>query len=250
MNEKNLEYLKNFLEKHGWDKEVAARVEKSIKAKETEFSVPAIVNKEKETVAYNLHFKKSGVSDMYFFNKFDATLKKVDEAQERTQSYRIFNGNNFNVQESFNLAAGRAIQKEMFTANGDRYEVFMKTDFSQKDDYQNYKMDYFNQKHGYDVEKALEKFPIKELANPELKWEITNALKAGEQVPVTMDIQGKEVNMLISMNPRFRTLNVSDEKGVAVKREQFQKKDLSQADNLDKDKSQNRNQSKSKGMSV
>jgi hypothetical protein len=254
MNENNLEYNKNLLEKLGFGKALHDPLEKFIIQQQPEIKLSHEATHFKDNVEYTLHFRKSDSTDMYFFNRYEATLKSNDEAFNRTQSFQIRNGNNITAQESFNLVAGRAINKEMFTGNGDRYEAWLKLDFSQKDKYGNYEVQQFHQNYGYDLDKALGKFPIKELANEDQKGQLTASLKKGNMQQVTMDIDGKETKMYIEANPRFRTLNIKDELGNTVKRDRVEKKDQTKTQKLDealtKDKTQSQKQGKSKGLSV
>jgi hypothetical protein len=254
MNENNLAYNKNLLEKLGFGKALHDPLEKFVIAQQPEIKLTHEATHFKDNVEYTLHFRKSDSTDMYFFNRYEATLKSNDEAFNRTQSFQIRNGNNITAQESFNLVAGRAVNKELFTANGDRYEAWLKLDFSQKDKYGNYEVQQFHQNYGYDLDKALNRFPIKELADAEQKGQLEASLKKGNMQQVTMDVDGKETKMYIEANPRFRTLNIKEELGNTVKRDRVEKKDLSKSNKLDealnKDKTQSQKQGKSKGMSV
>lgn len=254
VNENNLAYNKNLLEKLGFGKALHDPLEKFVIQQQPEIKLTHEASHFKDNVEYTLHFRKSDTTDMYFFNRYEATLKSNDEAFNRTQSFQIRNGNNITAQESFNLVSGRAVHKELFTANGDRFEAWLKLDFSNKDKYDNYEVTQFHQNYGYDLNKALNKFPIKELADEDQKAQLFASLKKGNMQQVTMDIDGKEAKLFVEANPRFRTLNVRDELGNTVKRERVEKKDLTKSNKLDealsKDKTQSRKQGKSKGMSV
>jgi len=254
VNENNLAYNKNLLEKLGFGKALHDPLEKFIIQQQPEIKLSHEATHFKDNVEYTLHFRKSDITDMYFFNRYEATLKSNDEAFNRTQSFQIRNGNNITAQESFNLVAGRSVNKELFTASGDRYKAWLKLDFSQKDKYGNYEVQQFHQNYGYDLDKALNRFPIKELADAEQKGQLEASLKKGNMQQVTMDVDGKETKMYIEANPRFRTLNIRDELGNTVKRDRVEKKDLSKSNKLDealnKDKTQSQKQGKSKGMSV
>lgn len=254
VNENNLTYNKNLVEKLGFDKSTQEALEKNIIQQQPEFKLTQEKTHLKDNVEYTLHFRKSDTTDMYFFNRYEATLKNKDEAYNRTQSFQIRNGNNVTAPEAFNLVAGRAVNKELFTINGDRYEAWLKLDFSQKDKYGNNEVQQFHQRYGYDLDKALAKFPIKELENPEQKAALMANLKKGDMQAVTMDVDGKPAKLYIDANPRFRTLNIRDEAGNNVRRENVEKKDLTKTQKLDealnKDKKQGQKQGKSKGVSI
>lgn len=253
MNENNLEYNKNLLEKLGFGKALNDPLEKFIIQQQPEFKLSHEATHFRDNVEYTLHFRKSDTTDMYFFNRYEATLKSNEEAYNRTQSFQVRNGSNsITAQESFNLVSGRAINKEMFSTNGDRYEAWLKLDFSQKDKYGNYGMEQYHQKYNYDLTKALEKFPIKELQDADQKAQLMSSLKKGNMQQVTMERDGKDVKMYIEANPRFRTLNIKDELGNTVKRDKVEKKEMGQNNKLDqaltKDKTQSQKQGK--GQSV
>jgi len=254
VNENNLAYNKNLLEKLGFGQALHDPLEKFIIQQQPEIKLTHEASHFKDNVEYTLHFRKSDTTDMYFFNRYEATLKSNDEAFNRTQSFQIRNGTNITAQESFNLISGRAINKEMFTGNGDRYEAWLKLDFSQKDKYGNNEVQQFHQNYGYDLNKALNKFSIKELEDADQKGQLMASLKKGNMQQVTMEVDGKETKMYIEANPRFRTLNIKDELGNTVKRDRVEKKDLTKTNKLDealnKDKAQSQKQGKSKGMSV
>jgi hypothetical protein len=254
MNENNLAYNKNLLEKLGFGKVLHDPLEKFVIQQQPEIKLTHEATHFKDNVEYTLHFRKSDTTDMYFFNKYEAKLKTSDAAYDRTQSFQIRNGNNITAQESFNLVSGRAVNKEMFTGNGDRYEAWLKLDFSKQDKYGNNEVTQFHQNYGYDLDKALNKFPIKELADEKQKEQLMASLKKGNLQQVTIDKDGKETKMYVEANPRFRTLNIKDELGNTVMREKVQKKDTTQTQKLDqalsKDKTQSQKAGKSKGLKV
>ncbi|TKC04233.1 hypothetical protein [Pedobacter frigoris] len=252
MNENNLAYLKKTLDRMDFPAEVGDKLAKEIEKQEPEIKLNHEVNRGNETVNYDLNFRKSETTDMYFFNSYNATLKTGNEAHDKTQEFRIRNGNNIGADEAFNLIAGRAVQKSMVNGDGDTYQAWLKVDFSQKDNYGNHNVDQFHDRYGYDLEKAVNKFPIAELAKPEGKAELLASLKAGNSTAVTMTKDSQEAILFIEANPRLRTINIKDEKGVSVKRDQVEIKDKSQSQKIDENQGQQNNQSgrKKQGLSV
>lgn len=189
---------------------------------------------------------------MYFFNSYKATLNTGDAAYDKSQDFRIRNGNNIGADEAFNLVAGRAVNKSMVNGDGDTYHAWLKVDFSQKDNYGNNKVDQFHERYGYDLEKAVNKFPISELAKPEYKAELLTSLKAGNSTAVTMIKDGKEALLFVEANPRLRTINIKDEKGVSVKRDTLETKDKSHSQQTGENQGQEKSQrsSRKQGLSV
>lgn len=254
MNENNLAFLKNKLEKMDFPVAVLDKLEKEIDVKDqkTEIKIGHEMNRGNETVNYELNFKQSDTTDMYFFNSYKATLNTGNEANDKSQDFRIRNGNNVGADEAFNLVAGRAVQKSMVNSDGDNYLAWLKIDFSQKDNYGNNKVEQFHDRYGYNLEKALDKFPIAELGKPEEKAELLASLKAGNSTAVTMTKEGKEAVLFIEANPRLRTINIKDEKGVSVRRDQLEIRDKSQSQKIVENQGQEKGQNsrKKQGLSV
>ncbi|WP_461791482.1 hypothetical protein [Pedobacter sp.] len=254
MNENNLAFLKNKLEKMDFPVSVLDKLEKEINVKDqkSDVNIAHEMTRGNDVVKYDLQFRKSDTSDMYFFNNYKATLDTGNAATDKSQDFRIRNGNNIGADEAFNLVAGRAVQKSMVNGDGDNYLAWLKIDFSQKDNYGNNKVEQFHDRYGYNLEKALDRFPIAELAKPEEKADLVASLKAGNSTAVTMVKDGKEAVLFIEANPRLRTINIKDEKGASVRRDQLEIKDTSKskavAENQGQEKGQNSR--KRQGLSV
>ena len=252
MNENNLEFLKNTLERLDFPVEVGNKLAKEVEAQKPEIKLEHEVNRNNETVKFDLNFRKSDTTDMYFFNSYQATLKTGNEAHDKTQEFRIRNGNNMGMDDAFNLVAGRAVHKSMVNGDGDAYQAWLKVDFSQKDNYGNHKMEQFSDRYGYNLDKALGKFPITALKTevPEAKESLIGSLKAGNSTAVTMTKDGQEVSYFIEANPRLRTINIKDEKGISVRRDQLEIKDQSKSAKIAESNDQGQKSNKKQGLSV
>ncbi len=250
MNEKNLEFLKNTLERLDFPAEVGNKLAKEVETQKPDIKLSHEMNRGNETVHFDLNFRKSDTSDMYFFNNYQASLKTRNEAHDKTQEFRIRNGNNVGADEAFNLVAGRAVQKSMVNGDGDAYQAWLKVDFSQKDTYGNHKMEQFSDRYGYNLEKALDKFPIAELGRPEERKDLLESLKAGNSTAVSFVNDGKEALLFVEANPRLRTINIKDEKGVSVRRDQLELKDQSRSAQISENKDQSHKAGKKQGLSV
>ncbi|WP_142528572.1 hypothetical protein [Pedobacter westerhofensis] len=242
--------MKNTLERLDFPVEVANKLVKEVETQKPDIKLTHDANRGNETVQYDLNFRKSDTSDMYFFNSYQATLKTGDQAHDKTQEFRIRNGNNMGADEAFNLVAGRAVNKSLVNGDGDAYQAWLKVDFSQKDNYGNHKMEQFNERYGYNLEKALDKFPIAELSRPEERKDLMESLKAGNSSAVTFTKDGKEAVLFIEANPRLRTINIKDEKGVSVRRDQLELKDKAQSTKINETKDQSQKAGKKQGLSL
>ncbi len=214
MNIKNLEFLKNGLKYMGFGEKLNANLEESIKEKPNEFQLAMQGEFKKEggteVVDYKLDFKKSGQSDMYFFNRYEATLKNDDPSKEKSQTFYITKNTGITAKEAFNLLEGRSVNKDLTNKEGQEFNAWLKLDFTERDKNDNFKVKQFSAGYGYELDKVLDKFPIKELADVELKEKIMKSLAKGNTVAVTFQKEGKEDKMFIEANPQFKTLTVYD----------------------------------------
>src|ERR1700741_250891 len=155
MNEENVSYLQNQLKFMGFGDKLNEKLVEMIQAGKPEFSLkanfkykrpPTAVNEiiEKDTVSYELHFKKGTEKDMYFFNKYDASLVKDmqqkeamangPEIVELKNTFYLNNGKGITAKEAYNLLDGRSVYKELNNREGETYNAWLKIKFDLKDD--------------------------------------------------------------------------------------------------------------------
>jgi hypothetical protein len=88
MNTQNAEFLKKSLLNLGFGDKLNAELDKEMAAKVPEFKLGLQHEFNQKTVDYTLHFKAGDNKDMYFFNKYDATINhKDDPAKDINQSF-------------------------------------------------------------------------------------------------------------------------------------------------------------------
>jgi hypothetical protein len=217
MQEDNLTFLKRNLTTKGFDDATLhANLENQVKQGQPEFKLMGTAEFKRgpltEKVDYELAFKKSDQSDKYFFNSFKATLKNDDPAKEMSRDFYLRKGRGFTKKEAYNLLGGRAVYKEMTNKSDEVYKAWVKLDFMKKDERGNFELRQWGQKYGYDLQKTLQNFPIKELADPELRERITASLEKGNTVKVTFAREGRDETMYIEAVPRWKSLEVYGEK--------------------------------------
>ncbi|WP_173968331.1 hypothetical protein [Flavobacterium collinsii] len=83
-------------------------------------------------------------------------------------------------------------------------------DFKQSETNGNFKLNYYHQNYGYDLEAALSKHPIKELETPKYKEDLINSLKKGNLQSATFLKEGNEIKQYIEASPQFKTINIYD----------------------------------------
>ncbi len=209
MNEQNLQYLKDNIKYLGFGEKLYPELEKNIQQGFPEFQLKIQTEFNNDKIGAMLHFKKSDNSDMYFLNRYDATLQKSND-EIVSQSIYLNKGQGVTMKEAYNLLNGRAVHKELANKEGEKYQAWLQLDFKQTDSRGNYKIKQFHQNFGYDVEKALSAHPIKELQNEQEKARLVESLKKGNRQSVTFIENGNQQKAFVEANPQFKSINVYD----------------------------------------
>lgn len=228
MNTKNLEYLQDSLKYLGFDTKLNSDLEKNIKKQKPDFQLEITLPHFKDQADYKLHFRKSDQSDMYFLNRMDASLKTGNPEKDKSQTFYLGNGSGVSAKEAYNMLHGRSVEKELVNKDGEKYKAWLQLDFDNKDERNNHKVKQYHQGYGFDLEKTLSRYAIKEMNEPEKKEALIKSLQKGNQQQVTAMVNGKESRHFIEASPQFKTINVFNEKMSTVKRETIGK-EVSQA---------------------
>jgi hypothetical protein len=130
------------------------------------------------------------------------------------QKFYINKGKGITAKEAFNLLSGRAVNKELTNKDGVAYNAWIKLKpadtYSKKE---NRDFQIFGENYGFDLEKTLAKYPVKEMASPEASEKLMHSLKKGNAQAVTFVQNGEESTKFISANPQFKNLNVLNHDG-------------------------------------
>ncbi|WP_294958551.1 hypothetical protein [uncultured Flavobacterium sp.] len=216
MNQKNFEYLRDQLKYTGFGETFDAELKEKMMGGDKDFKImhSGIMNNgvpNKDTLTVELNFKKSEQTDMYFFNSYHVNLQKEENKPGLEQTFYINNdGGSITMKEAYNLMEGRSVNKDLKNKEGESYNSWIKIDFKETDNNSNFKLNYYHQNYGYDLEASLEKHSIKELQTPQYKEDLMNSLKKGNLQSVTFVVNGAESKMYVEANPQFKTLNVYD----------------------------------------
>ena len=212
MNNENLEFLQESLRYLGFgdklflNQELTEYITQELNSFQLETE---IFFEEGKKLEVTLYFRKSVNIEMYFFNKYEARLRTgTDPSVYKVQTFYIQKGTGITLKEAFNLLEGRAVNKNMINLDGQKYNAWILLNLAEKDEYNNYKVAQFRPQHGYDLERILEKYPIRELHDSDLKASLLRSLRKGNQHHVTFDKPSKTEKMIIEANPRFRTINI------------------------------------------
>lgn len=229
MNEQNFDYLKNQVKFSGFGDSLEAPLKEQIQKGEPNFTLKHQADFNGDQVNSDLHFKKSTNTDMYFFNKYDVSLTKSGQDEPAiNQTFYMGKENNITLKEGYNLLDGRSVNKDLVNKDQEKYNAWVQLDFKQTDNQGNFKLKQFHENYGFDLNKTLEKHPIKELQNPEDLSRLQDSLKKGNRQSVTFQVNGEDQKRFIEASPQFKNLNVYDSNQMRTSESQAQNKSESQ----------------------
>jgi hypothetical protein len=212
MNEKNFEYLQKQLKLTGFGEGHTEKLKEGLQQQKPEFTLFHQQDYGKDNTVATLHFRKSNDTDMYFFNRYNLLLKNDQHPDPVKQTFYINqNQSNITQKEGYNLLSGRAVEKEIATKEGNKYQAWLQLNFKETDKHGNYMVKQFHQNYGFDLEKTLAKLPIKELAGEESKTRLLESLQRGNRQSVTLQVGDTERKAFIEAAPQFKSLNLYDE---------------------------------------
>lgn len=146
-------------------------------------------------------------------------LKKIaeqlsDQPGERTLSEKNTNKfyTTFTFKEAVNYCLGHPVLKTFKNQNQEEYQAWVKPNFKNVLSNGNYEMQQYRvSKDGFDHEKVLSNFSIKETANPQYKQRLIESHQRGNlQLTTFVGVDGKEEKLYTSPNIPLKTLNVYD----------------------------------------
>ena len=238
MNEKNFDYLKNQVKFLGFGEGLEKELGEMIQTGQPSFKLDHQVRYNNDDVLSTLHFQKSKESDLYFFNSFDMAYKPTGHDEVLKQTYFVGKENNLTLKEHYNMLEGRAVYKEFnkleqtgegdkvrFRATDETYNAWTQLNFKQTDDNGNFPA---RKLFGFDLEKTLAKYPIKELDDNYDKSRLIASLEKGNLPKATLAEDGKDQKILIAANPIDKGLKFYDSnmQRLEVKQIQVQKQEL------------------------
>lgn len=218
MNKDNFDYLKNQVKDTGFGEGLEGPLKEKIEGGHPDFTLKHDADYGGDNVSATLHFRRSDERDMYFFNKYDLTLKRGNDDTEAKQTFFIGKDNNITFEEGYNLLDGRSVNKDMVSKKGEKYNSWLKLNFNDANERGNFKMKHFHENYGYDVEAALMKHPIKELEDPTAKERLIGSLKKGNKQSVTYLLDGETHKGYAQANPRFKSIKLFNEQGTEIRK--------------------------------
>nr|WP_294991635.1 hypothetical protein [uncultured Sediminibacterium sp.] len=222
MNMENLKYLKDNLKYTGFGDALHAELEKNITAKKNEFQLHFTTQVNNRPFDAVLDFRKSNTADIYFFNRYKATIEKSN-GEKVSQGFQINKGKGVTAKQAYNLLQGRAVKREMTDAKGEEYQAWIQLDFDKKDEKGNFKVNKYNENYGYDLRDTIASFPVLELDGGEKEKDLLRSLEKGNAQVATIDNNGEQLKVFLEANPKYKTLNVYDEQFKMLKHEELPK---------------------------
>ncbi len=212
MNTKNVAYLKDSLRYLGFGSFLHDDLEKNIRSQVPEFQLRTAIGHLDRRVDYTLYFRKSGSMDMYFFNRYQATISGEALEPDRSQTFYIHKGGGITSREAFNLLEGRSVYKQLLNKEGIRYNAWLKLDTASLDQYGNARFRQFSDRYGYDLEKVLSMYPIRELKDPGERKQLLASLEKGNLQAVHFEQRDGAEKFYIHAQPQFKTIGLYDQK--------------------------------------
>ncbi|SDF15951.1 hypothetical protein SAMN05216464_113156 [Mucilaginibacter pineti] len=220
MNEKNYDYLKNQVKFLGFGDTLEKDLGEKIKLQPANFTLEHQTKFGEDRVDSVLTFQKSKESEMYFFNSFDMAINAAGKDDTLRQTYYVGKENNLTLKERYNMLEGRAVFKEFnkleqvgegnnmkFKATDETYQAWTQLNFKQTDENGNFLQ---RKLFGFDLEKILAKYPIKELEDNYDKNRLIASLEKGNRQTATLTAGGIEQKISIEANPLDKGLKFYD----------------------------------------
>jgi len=245
MDQENYDFLTEKLKYTGFEDKLNAALKKEINSDKEEFSLNLPMKIDGKEMQFDLHFKKSQVSDRYFFNKYDAKLFGEEGAEPKVHTF--YQNQGVTAKESFNLLEGRGVQKSLVDSGNEPYKAWLQLDLSKKDSRNNFEVNQYHEKYGFDLEAKLKELPILELKDDTKKGWMLKSIQKGNQYPVTMEVKGKEEIMFVEASPKYKAVNVYDITFATVKVSDLKLKNDTLKENS-QEMNEAKEQSKKKGL--
>jgi len=147
-----------------------------------------------------LHLKKSAISDYYSLKKFDLQLQKEGLGNTIRHSFKITDTNfgtsqvsdhhfknedRFILQEAYNLLAGRSVYKNLIGPEGNKAHAWVKLNLKNESINSDPENKLYQTTYGFDLEKVLSNYPIKEIKSERTKLSLIQSLQRGTIKKVT-----------------------------------------------------------------
>jgi hypothetical protein len=160
-------------------------------------------------------------------NYVAADFQKTFNSKPPTQTIWVDKGKGFTIPQAVNMIQGKYVFRDdlLNSLKGEVYAAWTKLDFDSPKIRDNYPIISYNvPQYGFEVEKELAKYQIRDLEHPQKYDALLTSLRNGDSPVVTVaGSNGQEAKLLIETEVRFQKINFFDLDGGIQKREQFLK---------------------------
>ncbi|MBS1525303.1 MAG: hypothetical protein JST19_06630 [Bacteroidetes bacterium] len=231
--QKNLKALQDNLYYAGFGSLLNKALEERFNEQLPEFKLSHQAKIGEKEMDYELNFKKG--DKLYFFKGFEATLKKPGENEDGLRQY-FYANQNITANEAYNLLDGRAVNKtyhiyekvdedgkEKYQRTDQTYNTWLQLDFiKQKDDKNNFQIQKYGEKYGFDLEAKMKKLAIAEMNDPEKASRLISLLKKGNLQDATLEKDGTQQKVYLAANPINRNIIGYDANGSRMEDKELQ----------------------------
>lgn len=164
--------------------------------------------------------KKDIVKDTFYFNEPKKNVNKDDPETSKFQPLHTF-------KKAFNYLIGRPVRIEYQNGNGESRKDWEQIDFKNKLGDGKYGKRTFNEKYGFDLEKVMSHYSMKDLANPTFKSSLIQSQERGNlQKTPFVGNDGKDTPLYVTPNILLGSMNVFQINKETNKKELVQLADL------------------------
>lgn len=208
----NARYLQNKINDFGFEVEgfPYQQLEQAIANDQAEFQLEyPILLSGLCTAGVTVFFRRTENGQSYSVDRYRVKFRQGGSRDiERIQMFYTCKGMDISLKEACNLLQGRAINKDMTDDVGMSFNAWVQLNFEEKDQRDNYRFMQYGSEYGFNLEKAIMKYPIRELQTEQGKADLIHSLKKGNQPLVVFEIRQKEKNMLIAACPKYKTITI------------------------------------------
>lgn len=157
-------------------------------------------------------------------NYVEKGFERVFRGPVISQMVYLDRGQGFTAEQSANMIQGRAVYRDnLLNFGGEPYKAWIELDLrGGKDRSGNFKTkQYHDPSYGFDLQKTLDRYKIKELEDPAKREKLDKTIRNGYSPLVTVDKAGEQQKVKLVVAPRYSELNFYSETGKPEKREQF-----------------------------
>lgn len=216
MDQKNVAYLKEALMALGFGDRLYASLEKNIQQRFPLFVLTLGTEINNQPFKATLFFEKLKGMDVYFFHRWDGKL--MGNGGKKEQTFYIKGAQGVTLKEGFNLLEGRAVFREWtMDIFGQIFHAWIQLDFKNRDNKGNYSIRSFHKDYGFDLERALSKFPVKELMSVQKKEMLLRCLHKGDQRAVTLQDAAGTVKAFIEVSLQNKSIKFFNVNGKEIK---------------------------------